>query len=180
VDPQVSYPRRHVLLDNSAERLTARLAVPLVIAETIGLSVLFVAYTVLDRINTDLASLLIPPVVTLMVLVAMPRAISSRPLRVLVSYTIAAGAGLLLTDWLGHSLAVTILVGAVTLLGMHMTGTLHPPAVATALVASRLNLDETWDVLALPFVLAVIVAVIMWAWLGHRLLGDPRYPTGWW
>jgi len=32
----------------------------------------------------------------------------------------------------------------------------------------------------LPIVLIVVVVVIAWAWLGHRLLGDPDYPRQWW
>jgi CBS-domain-containing membrane protein len=180
VDPQEAHPRRHVLLDETYEQLPVRLALPLVVAETLALSVLFVGYTLLDAIDSDLAPMLVPPVVTLMVLIALPRTVSSRPLRILLAYTIAAGAGLLISAALGHGLPVTILVGFVTLLGMHLTGTLHPPAVAMALVASRTTLATAEDIVALPFVLAVVVAVVGWAWLGHRFLGDPEYPTGWW
>ncbi len=180
MDPQISHPMRHVLLDDPSERLGMGLALPLVAAETVGLSVLFAAYMALDAVDSPLAAMLIPPVVTLMVLIAMPRSILSRPLRILLSYTIAAGSGLLITALFGHTIPLTIVVGFVTLLGMHLTGTLHPPAVATALVASRSSLASHEEVLALPFVLAVIVAVLAWAGLGHRLLGDPQYPTRWW
>ncbi len=180
MDPQISHPLRHVLLDDASEHLSFRLALPLVAAETIGLSALFVAYILLDASSSPLAPLLIPPVVTLMVLIAMPRSVLSRPLRILLAYLIAATSGLLLTAMFGHSIAMTIIVGFVTLLGMHLTGTLHPPAVATALVASQSSLAGRDEVLALPFVLAVIAAVLAWAWLGHQLLGDRSYPRRWW
>jgi CBS-domain-containing membrane protein len=180
VDPQVSHPLRHVLLDEAWERLPLRMALPLVVAETIGLSVLFVAYSLLDAVDSVLAPLLIPPVVTLMILIAIPRSVSSRPLRILVSYAIATGTGLLLTAVIGHELPATILIGFLTLLAMHLTGTLHPPAVAMALVASTTTLPGSDDILALFFVLAVVLGVIAWAWLGHRLLGDREYPRRWW
>jgi CBS-domain-containing membrane protein len=180
VDLQPGHPLRHVVLDDPSERLSAQLAVPLVLVESIGLSALFTAYVALDAVDSSLAPLLIPPVVTLAVLVAMPRSVSSRPLRILVAYTIAAGTGLLVTAAFGHSIPLTILIGFVTLLLMHTTGTMHPPAVATALVASRSSLEGVEAALAMPLVLAVIICVLIWAWLGHRILGDRQYPQQWW
>jgi CBS-domain-containing membrane protein len=180
VDPQPGHPLRHVVLDDPSERLSPRLAIPLVLVETVGLSVLFAGYGALDAENSDLAPLLIPPVVTLAVLVAMPRSVSSRPLRILLAYTIAAATGLLMTAVFGHSVALTVGIGFLTLLFMHTTGTMHPPAVAAALVASRSTLDGLEAALALPFLLGVIILVLLWAWLGHRLLGDRDYPRQWW
>lgn len=180
MDPQHSNPLRHVLLDDPSERLTLRLALPLVAVETIGLSVLFSGYLLLERVDNELAPLLIPPVVTLAVLVATPRSVSSRPLRILMAYTIAAGSGLLLTAALGHSIVLTVVIGFLTLLLMHLSGTMHPPAVATALVASRSRLDGLEAALSLPFILGVVLFVLGWAWLGHRVLGDRDYPSQWW
>lgn len=180
MDPQPGHPLRHVVLDDPSERLSPRLALPLVAVETVGLSALFATYTALDAIDSPLAPLLIPPVVTLAVLVAMPRSVSSRPLRILASYTIAASTGLLVIAAFGHNTLLTIVVGFLTLLLMHVTGTMHPPAVAAALVASRSTLDDLDAVIALPFLLAVVLGVVVWAWLGHRLLGDRDYPRQWW
>jgi len=180
VDPQPGHPLRHVVLDDPSERLSPQLAIPLVLVESIGLSMLFAAYVALDAVDSALAPLLIPPVVTLAVLVATPRSVSSRPLRILVAYTIAAGTGLLVTAAFGHGIGLTILIGFVTLLLMHTTGTMHPPAVATALVASRSSLEGAEAALALPLILGVVVIVLGWAWLGHRLLGDRQYPQKWW
>jgi len=180
VDPQPGHPLRHVVLDDPSERLSTKLALPLVVVETLGLSVLFAAYGALDAENSALAPLLIPPVVTSAVLVAMPRSVSSRPLRILVAYTIAATTGLLSTAILGHSVLLTVVIGFFTLLFMHTTGTMHPPAVAAALVASRSSLDGVEAALALPFLLGVVLLVLLWAWLGHRLLGDKDYPRQMW
>ena len=180
VDPQPGHPLRHVVLDDPSERLSPSLAIPLVLVESVGLSVLFAGYVALDAVDSALAVLLIPPVVTLAVLVAMPRSVSSRPLRILVAYTIAASTGLLLTAAFGHGILLTIVAGFVTLLLMHTTGTMHPPAVATALVATRSSLDGVEAALALPLVLGLIVFVLVWAWLGHRMLGDRQYPQQWW
>lgn len=180
MDPQPAHPLRHVVLDDPSERLSPRLALPLVTVETVGLAVLFGLYFLLDERDSELAPLVVPPVVTLATLVAMPRSASSRPLRILLSYTIAASTGLLATVAFGHSVPLTVLIGAVTLMLMHTTGTMHPPAVATALVASRSTLVGGEAALALPIVLIVVVVVIAWAWLGHRLLGDPDYPRQWW
>ncbi len=58
---------------------------------------------------------------------AIPRAASSRPARILAAYAIAGSTGLLLTAALGHGIAVTVLAGFLTLLLMHLSGTLHPP-----------------------------------------------------
>lgn len=180
MDPQPGHPLRHVVLDDPSERLSPRLALPLVVVETVGLSALFVTYTALDAVDSALAPLLIPPVVTLAVLVAMPRSVSSRPLRILLSYTIAATTGLVMIAVLGHTIVLTVLVGFMTLLLMHTTGTMHPPAVAAALVASRSTLDGVEALIALPFLLAIVVGVLVWALLGHRLLGDRQYPSKWW
>ena len=180
MDPQPGHPLRHVVLDDPTERLSPRLALPLVAVETLGLAVLFGLYFLLEARNSELAPLMIPPVVTLATLVAMPRSASSRPLRILVSYTIAASAGLLMTAAFGHGIPLTVLIGAITLMLMHTTGTMHPPAVATALVASRSTLVGGEAALALPFVLGVVLVVILGAWLGHRLLGDRDYPRQWW
>jgi len=169
-----------VVLDDPSERLSLRLALPLVTVETLGLSVLFVGYGLLDRVDSALAALLIPPIVTLAILVSMPRAVSSRPLRILLAYAIAASSGLLMVAMFGHSIALTVLVGFLTLLLMHLTGTMHPPAVATALVASRSTLDGVEAAVALPFVLGAVALVLVWAWLGHRLLGDRDYPSRYW
>lgn len=180
MDPQPGHPLRHVVLDDPSERLSPRLALPLVAVETVGLAALFATFFVLETIDSELAPLLIPPVVTLATLVAMPRSVSSRPLRILASYAIAATSGLVIIAVFGHSLLLTILVGFLTLLLMHLTGTMHPPAVAAALVASRSTLDGTEALVALPFMLAVVVGVLLWAWLGHMLLGDRQYPHRWW
>lgn len=180
MDLQPAHPLRHVVLDDPSERLSPRLALPLVTVETIGLSVLFAAYVALDADDSALAPLLIPPVVTLAVLVAMPRSVSSRPFRILLAYTIAGSSGLLMTAVFGHSVLLTVLIGFVTLLLMHLSGTMHPPAVAAALVASRSSLDGVEAALALPFVLGIVVLVLAWAWLGHRLLGDRQYPQKRW
>jgi CBS-domain-containing membrane protein len=180
VDPQPGHPLRHVVLDDPSERLPASLALPLVVVETVGLSVLFAAYVALDADDSALAPLLIPPVVTLAVLVAMPRSVSSRPLRILLAYTIAAITGLLVTAAMGHSIVLTVAIGFLTLLLMHTTGTMHPPAVAAALVASRSQLDGLEAALALPFLLGVMLVVLAWAWVGHRLLGDRDYPQKLW
>jgi CBS-domain-containing membrane protein len=85
-----------------------------------------------------------------------------------------------MTAVFGHSVALTVGIGFLTLLFMHTTGTMHPPAVAAALVASRSTLDGLEAALALPFLLGVIILVLLWAWLGHRLLGDRDYPRQWW
>lgn len=180
MDEQPEHRHRHVVLDNPWETVGFPLVVPLVVVETTGLTALFALYVLLDELSSPLATLLIPPVVTLVILVALPRQASSRPLRILASYVIAAGIGLSLTAVLGHDLLVTVLAGSLTLLAMHLTGTLHPPAVAVALISTRSSLEELDALLALPFVLAAVVFALGWAYLGHQLFGDKEYPRQWW
>ena len=179
MDPQPQHPLRHVVLDDPTERLSPGQALQLVAVETLGLAVLFSVFFVLEGQDSELALLMIPPVVTLATLVAMPRAASSRPLRILASYAIAGTTGLLVTALFGHSVVLTILIGAITLFLMHITGTMHPPAVAIALVASRSTLVGEEAALALPFVLGIVVVVLLGAWMGHRVLGDREYPRQW-
>jgi len=60
---------------------------------------------------------------------------------------------------------------------MHTPGTMHPPAVATALVASRSSLDGVEAALALPLRLGVAVIVLVWARLGHGCWATASTPS---
>lgn len=180
MDRQPDKAHRHVVLDDPWEQVAFPIVLPLVLVETAGVTALFMMYVLLDELASPLAALLIPPVVTLVILVALPRQTSSRPLRIMVSYVIAASIGLTLTAGLGHGLLVSVLAGFLTLLAMHLTGTLHPPAVAVSLISTRSNLDDLDALLAAPFVLAAVAFALCWAYLSHVLFGDREYPGAWW
>jgi CBS-domain-containing membrane protein len=175
-----SRAHRYVVLDDPWQQVPFPQVLPLVAVETVGLTALFALYVLLDELASPLASLLIPPVVTLVILVALPRQTSSRPMRILVSYAIASGVGLGLTAFGGHGIGITVLTGGLTLLAMHITGTLHPPSVAVALISTRSSLNDVDALLAAPFVMAAVLFALGWAYLGHQILGDREYPQQWW
>ena len=68
---------------------------------------------------------------------------------------------------------------AVALLGMFITGTLHPPGGATALIAAttREAAEMSWDYI--PFVLVSTLLMFGWAMIVNNL-GRRRYPIYWW
>lgn len=68
---------------------------------------------------------------------------------------------------------------SVALLAMFLTGTLHPPGGATALIVAttREAAEMSWDYI--PFVLASTLVMFGWALIINNL-GRRRYPVYWW
>jgi CBS-domain-containing membrane protein len=163
-----------------ADRLPVRQAIPLVLVETLGLGVIFAIYAVLDARDSVLAPLLVPFAVSFVLIVANSGATGARPLRVVGSYAIAALVGLGLSSLPGPTFPEAVLAGAVTMLAMHLTGALHSPAIAVAMIAVLADFSPVAAAQALPLVLLLASGVVALAWVAHRLLGDADYPATWW
>jgi CBS-domain-containing membrane protein len=171
---------RITTVDDLAERVPIRRAVPLVVVETIGLSVLFAAYAGLGATSSTLAPLLVPPVVSYVLLIANPTAVGSRPGRVVASYAIAGTIGIGVSALPGPTFPEAVAATALVLLAMHTTGALHSPAIAVALIAVLTDYTSTEAVVVLPLLLALSALVVALAWASHRTLGDADYPDRFW
>lgn len=163
-----------------ADRVPLSRAVPLVLVETLGVTILFAIYYALRLRSSDAAPYLIPPVVSFVLVFVTAHASGSRPLRVVAGYTIAATCGLLIGCLGLHSFVASILAGAVTLLLMHLWGAFHAPAVTTALVAGLLPHTLSDALITLPMLIGLAILVVVLAWGAHHLLGDRTYPQRWW
>ena len=163
-----------------AESLPWRRALPLVIVETLGLSVLAAAYLLLDARKMTTGPLLIPLAVTFVLITAAPGARAARPLRVFLAYVIAAGVGLGISALPGSQLPEVILSVFVTLLLMHLLGVFHAPAVGVALVAVITDYSLSDALVSFAELMPLTVLTLALAWLSHRVLGDAGYPDRWW
>lgn len=179
VSSQSALPRAKPVADLS-ERLPLRRAVPLVAVEMLGLAVLLGIYGLLDAQQSVLAPLLVPPVVSFVLLVANPSSTGSRPLRVVASYAIAGIVGLGVASLPGPTLLEALLAGTITMLLMHVSGAVHSPAIAVALIAVFTNFGPGQAEIALPLLVLLAALVVGLAWAAHRALGDARYPPQWW
>ncbi|MBI1351906.1 MAG: hypothetical protein GC156_12400 [Actinomycetales bacterium] len=162
------------------ERVDWRRAVPLVLAETFGLGILSVLLWVFDANNSVLAPYLVPPLVSFVLVFATAHSPASRPLRVLVAYTIAATMGLAIGAIPAPRVVTAIVAAAVTLLLMHLLGAFHAPAVAAALIAAFISHTWATALATLPLLVGLAVLVLALVWVTHRLLGDQQYPNKWW
>jgi len=172
--------RMRVTSVDPADRLPMNRLIPLVLVETAGVSLLFIAYRVLDLNHSALAPLIVPPLVSFVLVFATAHARGSRPLRVLVAYLIAATVGLGIATLTMHPIGAAAVSAMITLFLMHWWGAFHAPAVALAM-AAVLSLSEWTDIFtAWPLVMGTVVVVLALAWFAHRILGDDTYPDRWW
>lgn len=157
-----------------------RRLIPLVLVESVGLGVLFMAYRLLHLESSPLAPLIVPPLVSFVLVFATAHARGSRPLRVIVAYLIASTVGLSISMIAGHPLGAAVISAMITLFLMHMIGAFHAPAVALAM-AAVLALNAWTDIfIAWPLVMGTVVVAVTLAWVTHLLLGDDTYPERWW
>ena len=162
------------------ERVPLGRAIPLVVAEVLGLTTLSVLYWALDVQYGVLAPYLVPPLVSFVLVFATAHNPASRPLRVVASYGIAGAIGLLVGTWPIPGIIAGVLAGALTLLTMHLVGAFHAPAVAAALIAAYVDHTIATALVTLPLLVGLAGLVVLLVWLTHRLLGDEDYPQRWW
>jgi CBS-domain-containing membrane protein len=178
--PTPHLPPRARPVEDLAQRVGIRRAIPLVAVETLGLALLFSAYALLHAQESVLAPLLVPPAVSFVLVIAASAAPGSRPGRVVASYLIAGAVGLGVSALPGPLFPEAVLAAAATMLAMHLTGSLHSPAIAISLIAVLADFTVPQAALALPLLFLLAVAVVTLAWAAHALLGDSEYPTDWW
>ena len=63
---------------------------------------------------------------------------------------------------------------------MHLSGALHSPAIAVAIIAVLANCTPTSALHALPLVVLLAMGVVTLARAAHKVLGDADYPARWW
>jgi CBS-domain-containing membrane protein len=122
----------------------------------------------------------VPFAVSFVLVVANSGAPGARPVRVVGSYAIAAMVGLGVSALPGPTFPEAVLAGALTMLAMHLTGALHSPAIAVAMIAVLADFTPVSAAQALPLVLLLAAGVVALAWGAHKLLGDADYPPRWW
>lgn len=163
-----------------AQPLPFQRALVLACVETVGLAVLASVYLLINARTMATGPLLFPLAVTFVLITATAGARGARPLRVLLSYAIAAGVGLGVSALPGP-LFPEVLVGVfLALLLMHLLGVFHAPAVGVALVAVITNYSLSAALLSFAELMALTVLTLALAWLSNRLLGDAAYPEHWW
>lgn len=173
-------PERIRPISDPADRLPTRRLIPLVLVETLGVSLLLLVYLVLRSWDAPAEPLLLGPVVTYVLVFATAGAVGSRPLRVLVAYLIAGGIGLTVAALPGPTILLAIVGMFVILLLMHLIGAFHAPAVGVGLIAEITDPSWTVALVMFPALLALVVLAIALVWASHHLLGDREYPTRWW
>ena len=179
-EPHRLSPGRAHGVDDLTDRLPIGRAVPLALVETLGLAILFALYAALDSRDSVLAPLLVPLAVSFVLIVANSSARGARPLRVVGSYAIAGCVGLGISALPGPTFPEAVMAGGITMLAMHLTGALHSPAIAVAMIAVLADFSPMSAAQALPLLVALAALVVSLAWVSHRILGDAEYPSGWW
>jgi CBS-domain-containing membrane protein len=66
------------------------------------------------------------------------------------------------------------------MLAMHLTGALHSPAIAVAMIAVLASFTLASAVQAMPLVVILAAGVVTLAWAAHKAIGDADYPGQWW
>lgn len=163
-----------------AERLSPRRALALAAVEALGLAVLMLLYAALHAQQSVLAPLLVPPAVSFVLVIASPAAAGSRPGRIIASYLIAGVFGLGSGALPGPVFVGAVAAGTLALLVMHLTGALHSPAIAVALIAAFADFGTADGLRALPLLVGLASIVVVLAWLAHRVIGDAEYPDRLW
>jgi CBS-domain-containing membrane protein len=76
--------------------------------------------------------------------------------------------------------AEAVVAGGLTMLAMHLTGALHSPAIAVAIIAVLANFSRGEALMALPLLFLLSLLVVCLAWSAHKVLGDLKYPSRLW
>jgi CBS-domain-containing membrane protein len=171
--------RMHPVADLS-QRKPFKQACALAGIETVGLSVLFLAYWLLQINGSVLAPLIAPTVVSFMLVLTTSGLAISRPLRVVAAYVAAGSVGFSIAALPGPIFIKAVLAGGITMLLMHLLGIFHAPAIAIPMIAVLTSASTGIALLALPLLVLLASLVVVLAWATHRVLGDVNYPQAWW
>ena len=152
----------------------------LVACETVALAVILGVSGVLEGGLSFVHTLLIPPLVSFVLIVAQPELPGSRPLRVLGAYVVTGivGIGLSILPLPGTVLGVV--AGALTLFMFYVLGVFHAPAFAVPFAAIMAGYVLSDAPKAFGILMIYMVLVIGMAIATNRLLGYRSYPEKWW
>ena len=152
----------------------------LVACETVALAVILGVSGVLEGGLSFVHTLLIPPLVSFVLIVAQPELPGSRPLRVLGAYVVTGivGIGLSILPLPGTVLGVV--AGALTLFMFYVLGVFHAPAFAVPFAAITAGYVLSDAPKAFGILMIYMVLVIGMAIATNRLLGYRSYPEKWW
>ncbi len=167
-------------LIDSATRMPMRRLLRLVACETVALAVILAVSGVLEGGLSLDHTLLIPPLVTFVLIVAQPELPGSRPLRVLGAYVVTGilGIGLSILPLPGTVLGV--IAGALTLFMFYVLGVFHAPAFGVPFAAIMAGYVLSDAPKAFGILMIYTVVVIGMAIVTNRLLGYRSYPEKWW
>ena len=167
-------------LIDSVTRMPMRRLLRLVACETVALAVILGVSGVLEGGLSFVHTLLIPPLVSFVLIVAQPELPGSRPLRVLGAYVVTGilGIGLSVLPFPGTVLGVV--AGALTLFLFYVLGVFHAPAFAVPFAAIMAGYVVSDAPKAFGILMIYTVVVIGMATATNRLLGYRSYPEKWW
>lgn len=114
-------------------------------------------------------------------LFGLTRAAAAQPRALLGGHLGAAAIGIFCSQMFGDALWVYALAQTLTLAFMLLSGTLHPPAGANALIMiyAHANGNALWHPV-LAGVLALSLVAVVWSRLGaYWFVEQTRYPTRW-
>jgi len=167
-------------LIDSLTRMPMRKLLLLVACETVALAVILAVSGALEGGLSLVHTLLIPPLVSFVLIVAQPGLPGSRPLRVLGAYVVTGilGIGLSVLPFPGTVLGV--IAGALTLFMFYVLGVFHAPAFAVPFAAIMAGYVLSDAPKAFGVLMIYTVLVIGMAIATNRLLGYRSYPEKWW
>lgn len=165
---------------DSITRMPMRKLLLLVACQTVALAVILAVSGVLEGGLSFVHTLLVPPLVTFVLIVAQPELPGSRPLRVLGAYVVTGifGIGLSVLPLPGTVLGVV--AGALTLFMFYVLGVFHAPAFAVPFAAIMAGYVLSDAPKAFGVLMIYTVLVIGMAIATNRLLGYRSYPDKWW
>lgn len=157
------------MIMNAMRGNTATVVSRSVIATGLGVAIMIVFG---QLTYVPMASL--PFVTTLTIVLASPDAATAQPWNIILGHTMSSLAGLVMAAVFGaHDWSAPAAV-ALALALMHLTQSIHPPAVINAYLAASQPVG--WSFLVAP-TLSGAVLVTVYAWVFHRIAGNRRWPA---
>ena len=119
----------------------------------------------------------VPFTTSIVLVMAAPDSGQAQPRNIIGGHVLSALSGLVVASVFGTNPWLAGLAVAVSVAGMQLTGTLHPPAGINALLFVSMNL--TWQFVLMPVAVGA-VGLVAFAFLYHQLTARGRWPRSWW
>ena len=118
----------------------------------------------------------VPFTTSIVLVMAAPDSGQAQPRNIIGGHVLSALSGLVVASVFGTNPWLAGLAVAVSIAGMHFTGTLHPPAGINALLFVSMNLS--WQFVLMPVAVSA-VGLVAFAFLYHHLTAPGRWPRSW-